>query len=37
MKLSESLQKKNSPNPKDITRENDRKKPKISELTGVNT
>ena len=36
MKLSESLQKLNSLNPKDIKRENDRRKPKISELTSVN-
>ena len=36
MKLSESLQKLNSLNPKNIKRKVDRREQKISELTGVN-
>ena len=37
MKLSESLQKLNSLNPKNIKRKVDRREQKISELTGVNS
>ena len=36
MKLSESLQKLNSLNPKNIKRKIDRREQKVSELTGVN-